>query len=200
MCQKSRVLGPISTTCILKTGFPALRWPVAFCPLFLSLGERELFDWSKLKEEKDSFQEGLSADLVFSLPLKLSPGKPPVLIRLAVEHKSWKDSGSYEQMLKYRNRLAERLFRENGHIPGIFNILIYHGKAPLTGPLGFEKKSFSQKKTGDRKLDLLLSESDVNFHTRLLDIRQNLVDCGFFEKGRGFGPGRFVCFEKCNGF
>ena len=139
----------------------------------LKTWERELFRWETLKEEKDSFNEGSKADLVFSVHLKASRDKSPVMIRIALEHKSRKDKLSYQQMLRYQNRLAERLFKETDSLPHILNVLIYHGKAFWEASSGLEERRFEEKKTGNEKIDLFLEQIAFKFHVRFLDIRRN---------------------------
>ena len=139
----------------------------------LKAWERDLFRWETLKEEKDSFNEGSKADLVFSVHLKASRDKSPVMIRIALEHKSWKDKLSFPQMLRYQNRLAERLFEETGSMPWVLNVLIYHGKAFWLASSGFEERRFEGKKTENEKTDLFLDQIALRFCVRFLDIRRN---------------------------
>ena len=95
----------------------------------LSIEEYDLFDWSGLRLERDSFDGGLLSDLLFSVPLKDSPDiRIPFFILF--EHKSLYSPKVLIQVLGYMIKIIKSYSKlmKKTCFPPMVVILFSHGK------------------------------------------------------------------------
>ncbi len=135
--------------------------------LIFSKEELKAYDLTKLKAEQNSFPDGRSADLIFSLPLKNNK-KSEVRIFILLEHKSSYNVKVFEQLFRYQYLLIEQSLSKEGVITPIICVVFSHGKTPRKWKLSF------QEALGDPDfltLPLTFRKSMLNFEIRLLDIQ-----------------------------
>ena len=134
--------------------------------LIFNKEEMKAFDWEHIKLEKDSFPEGLQADLIYSVPLKKSP-KTEIKVFILLEHKSQYDIQLFRQLYWYQTGLIGKNLNETGNTLFIMPLLIYHGKSPWKWKLSFQEalggKDFL-------KIPVLSRKSMLDFKVRLLDV------------------------------
>ena len=127
--------------------------------------EKKAFDLDKIKFEKDSHKKKL-ADLVLSFPFKHS--KHRVDFFMILEHKSYNDKNSHEQMLKYLISIRELIISQVGRSKPIIPAYFYHGKQPLKLEKSLQKQDF--KKFFD-KIPLETRKSMLNFEMKVIDTK-----------------------------
>ena len=133
--------------------------------LVFSQEEMKIFDWPKLKPEKDSLQDK-RADLVFSVPLKRN-SKTHIKIFILLEHKSSYQKALFIQLLHYQTILYQRSIEETGYPSPILPVVFYHGKTPWKWPLSYQETFFGELLT---QTPSLLQESMLNYSLKLLDM------------------------------
>ena len=163
-----------------KSHFSAVEKAKKLLYLVLTPLERELFDWDSLKEEKDSLEENTRADLIFSLGFK-SDSKQSIKIYILLEHKSKKDQKAFDQMLFYNNRIIEIEFLKVRSMPGVLNVLFYHGRGAWTGKVAFEERNFKQI-VKDEKIMSFLDKVMLEYKVRILDVGQSPEVKAFLKK------------------
>ena len=154
-----------------KRQFSQLDMAKKLLPLAFTDQELKFFDWNSLKAEKDSFPNNKRADLIFSLGFKSLPEKR-IKIYVLLEHKSRKDKQVFHQFLLYNNQITEREFSKTESMPGILNVVFYHGKREWTGKVAFEERSFKQK-IRDQKILSFLDKFMLEYRVRILDVGQS---------------------------
>ena len=97
-----------------------------------------LYDWANLRLEKDSFVDGLRADLIFSVPILGFPDTK-ALVFIVLEHKGFADSKVFWQIYMYQHNLIKECYLKYGYVPKAIPVVCYHGKRPWTQPLDFQK-------------------------------------------------------------
>ena len=132
--------------------------------LVFSQEEMKIFDWPKLKPEKDSLK-GKRADLVFSVPLKRN-SKTHIKIFILLEHKSSYQKALFIQLLHYQTILYQRSIEETGHPSPILPVVFYHGKTPWKWPLSYQETFF----------DKFLTETAGLFRENMLSYTLKLMD------------------------
>ena len=90
-----------------------------------------LYDWANLRLEKDSFADGLRADLIFSVPLLGFPDTR-TLVFIILEHKSSNDPKLFWQLYMYQHNLIKERYLKYGYVPKAIPVVCYHGKRPWT--------------------------------------------------------------------
>ncbi|MDE0119280.1 MAG: Rpn family recombination-promoting nuclease/putative transposase [Bdellovibrionales bacterium] len=163
--------------------------------LIFSKKELKAYDLTKLKAEQNSFSDGSSADLIFSLPLKnqaqlsskeisTTPApltfkgkikkysnsnlKSEVRIFILLEHKSSYNVKLFEQLFRYQYLIIEQSLKEGKPLVPIIPVVFYHGRKPWKWKLSF------QEALGNKaflNLPLSFRENMLNFKIRLLDIQ-----------------------------
>ena len=125
-----------------KTHFSQIEKAKKLLQLALTPQEQKLFNWNSLKIEKDSFPQNKRADLIFSLSFKSLP-EERIKIYILLEHKTQKDQQAFNQILSYNNYIIESEFLRTKTLPGILNVICYHGARAWTGRKAFEERSLS---------------------------------------------------------
>ena len=133
--------------------------------LVFSQEDMKIFDWPKLKPEKDSLKDK-RADLVFSVPLKRN-SKTQIKIFILLEHKSSYQKALFTQLLHYQTILYQRSIEETGHPSPILPVVFYHGKTPWKWPLSYQETFFGELLT---QTSSLFQESMLNYSLKLLDM------------------------------
>ena len=155
--------------------------------LKLSLPKEEwsYYDWDKIKFEKDSFKKGLSADLIFSLPLKKDP-KNRLRIVIICEHKSQYEKGMFNKLLYYQTYLHEQFIKLTGRPQPIITLLFYNGRKAWKWKLSFQKALFGDYLS---KIPLSCRQSMLNYEVKLLDVQdkglKKLLKDKSFKKSKG---------------
>ena len=139
--------------------------------LVFSKNEWSVFDWNKLKSEKDTFLDQ-RADLIFSVPLKKNLNIQ-FKICLLLEHKSQYSRRLFYQLLKYQTLIVGKAFQEAGQTWPVIPVVFYHGKQSWNWKTsfqeGFFEKSFS-------KIPVSVQRSMLNYRLRLLDTHDPKVE------------------------
>ena len=135
--------------------------------LIFSKEELKAYDLTKLKAEQNSFVDGSSADLIFSLPLKNNK-KSEIRIFILLEHKASYNVKVFEQLFRYQYLLIGQSLSEGKPLVPIIPVVFYHGKKPWEWKLSFQEALGSQ---AFLSLPLSFRESMLNFKIRLLDIQ-----------------------------
>ena len=136
------------------------------------------FDWKHIKLEKDSFPDGLQADLIYSVPLKKNP-KTKIKVFILLEHKSQYDIQIFRQLYWYQTGLISKNLSETGKTLFIIPVVIYHGKSPWQWKLSFQEalggKDFL-------KIPVLSRKSMLDFKVKLLDANSPKLEKVFKSK------------------
>ena len=169
---------------LFKFCFSSARFARELFQLALSKEEQVIFDWDKLKPEKDSFKD-LRADLVFSVPFKNKPSRQAKLC-LLLEHKSRFSRRVYHQILKYKTLIIGESLEKAEEDCLVIAIVFYHGKEPWRQPKSFKKGLWGEI------LPLIpssLAKNMLDYELRVLDthdprLEKVIADKNF--KSRGF--------------
>lgn len=132
--------------------------------IIFSKEELKVFNWKKLRVEKDSLKEK-QADLVFSVPLKGYP-ETKVKIFILLEHKSQYDPKTFSQMLCYQALLHEGSFKSGQACP-IIPVLCHNGKIRWKWGKTFQENVY---KGFLSKIPNVLRRSMINYKVKLLDV------------------------------
>ena len=151
-----------------KDIFSHIRFAQELFQLFFSKEEMKLYDWSSLKEEKDTFKHK-RADLVFSVPFK-GGSTTKAFIFLLLEHKSKIDpTPLFLQLLEYQVFLYLQSYKTTEQLVPVIPLVFYHGKAPWKGKGRFQENF--EKSVFSRKFERFFREDVLNFRIRIVDIR-----------------------------
>ena len=134
--------------------------------LVFAKDELAAFDWTKLKAEKDTFEDK-RADLVFSVPLKKNP-TPRVTICLLLEHKSQYSLQLFIQLLRYQTLILEKTFQTTGQAMPVIPVLFYHGKTPWKWPRSFQEGVWGESVSD---IPVFCRQGLLNYDLRVLDAR-----------------------------
>ena len=166
--------------------------PIFASELFeLALSKREwtAFDWSRLRAEKDTFNDpgahGARADLVFSVPLKKEPARR-VCLYLLLEHKSRFSRRNYHQILRYKTFIIGKSL--NGPAAGwpVIAVVFYHGEEPWEWAKSLKEGLWGRVLPN---FPSSLAKDVLDFGIRVVDVRspaarRAIADRSF--KSRGF--------------
>ena len=146
--------------------------------LIFTQEEQQVYDFNRLKTEKDTLPEGKQADLVFSMPLKRSP-QSTVRIFILLEHKSKYDPKLFTQLLNYQTLLHEQSMRGIGRACPIIPVVFYHGQAPWRGPKTFQEACLGEELT---KIPAAFKKYMVNYEIKLLNTHDPVLRKVFKDK------------------
>ena len=145
----------------------------------LTKKEKQIYDISKLKVEKDSFKEARHADLILSIPFRKNPNlRAKVFILL--EHKSHYDKGLFEQVLDYLILLRKWIIGQTGHPELIIPVLFYHGKQAMKWKDSLQEEDF---KDFFNKIPVETRKDMLNFNIRIINTKDSRVRKFFKNKG-----------------
>ena len=159
------------------------RFAVELFKLILTKEEWQACDWSKARLEKDSFKEGKSADLNYSVPLK-KDSSSRLRISILLEHKSRYEKQLFSRFLYYQSSMHERAIQETGCPQPIILIGFYHGKEAWKWKLSFQETFF---KDYFSKMPSSFRENMLDFKLRLLDVHaleSKLLESKEFKKSK----------------
>ena len=146
--------------------------------LIFTQEEQQVYDFNRLKTEKDTLPEGKQADLVFSMPLKNSPHST-VRIFILLEHKSKYDPKLFTQLLNYQALLHEQSMRGIGQACPIIPVVFYHGQAPWRGPKTFQEACLGEDTA---KIPAVFKKYMVNYEIKLLNTHDPILRRVFKDK------------------
>ena len=134
--------------------------------LLLTKKVSKFFNLDDIKFEKDTHKKQI-ADIVLSFPLKGYP-KERVDFFMILEHKSYNDKNSYDQILKYLYLFRDLIIKQTGRVKPIIPGMFYHGKKPLK-----LKKSLQEEDFKDiyNKIPIEIRESMLNFKLKLINTK-----------------------------
>ena len=134
--------------------------------MVFSRAEAKLFDWDRLRPEKDTFPKGQAGDLLYSVPLIGGSG-PRLFLYLLVEHKAWYDKGIWNQFYDYLFYIDKTVREQGGEPPLCMPVPLYHGKKPWP-PI----RTFQEGRFGDRrkKIPSGILKNMINYEIRLIDL------------------------------
>ena len=155
----------------------------------LKKDELSILDLSGISLVKDSFTKGLTADLLYSIPLKAYPRvRIPLLILF--EHKSSYKPQVLIQVLGYMCEVIKR-YNVKGQVvfPPLLAILFSHGHRQIKGPLSLQdllpkewlELQLQEQKQGIQGPLSSLSQDMLNYTLRIYDVHdphlQSQWDC-----------------------
>lgn len=137
------------------------------CAFFLFLLPRKLLDEIDLPQltvtvrhfRDEHFQE-TRADMVYKIPLKNTPEKH-IKIYIVIEHKSYDDSHTMSQLLKYEQQIIdheiafakkEKCYTKDFKLPPIILVIFHHGVGIYTGSVELGDEFEQVAGTEDYKL------------------------------------------------
>ena len=131
----------------------------------LSNAEFDTFDWSKMRLEKNTFSEGLTGDLLFTVPLKTLPDFF-IPFFILFEHKSHYKKDIPVQVAGYMLEIIKAYSQEKKRhvMPGIVAIVFSHGKKEIKETLSLQDllpevyKELLQKECGQGPLSSLTKD------------------------------------------
>ncbi len=151
--------------------------------------ELDAFDWSRLRAEKDTFNDpgahGARADVVFSVPLKRNP-KRKAKIFLLLEHKSRFTRWIYCQILKYKTLIISESLEKGDEDCLVIAVLLYNGEEPWRWPKSLKEGLWGRILP---EIPSSLEKDALNYGIRVVDVsspaaRKAIADRSF--KSRGF--------------
>ena len=128
--------------------------------------EREAFNLDDIRFEKDTHKKQL-ADIVLSFSLKNYP-KKRIEFFMILEHKSYNDKNSHEQMLKYLYLIRELILNLTGRVKPIIPAMFYHGKQPLKLKNSLQEENF---KDFFNKIPVKTRKSMLNYELRIINTK-----------------------------
>ena len=134
----------------------------------LAFTEEEIaaFNWSEIKAEKDTFDNQLRADAVFSVPFKNYPGRKAKFCIL-IEHKIEEFRRVfYHQLLSYQNFIIGQSLKQTDEDCLVASLVFYHGKKPWKWPKSFKKGFWGR----------ILSKIPSSLAKDVLDFRPRIID------------------------
>ena len=152
---------------LFKTLYETPALAVDIFRIVLPKNQFKLYDWGKLRLEKDSFADGRRADLIYSVPI-LGFSDTRTLIFIILEHKSSSDPKLFWQLYKYQDNLLTNYYAKHKYIPQIIPVVFYHGKKPWTQPLDFQQ---ALREDFFKKNPSFAPEGVINFKLNLLNIQ-----------------------------
>ena len=135
--------------------------------LLFTKAEQEVFNLDDIKFEKDTHKKQL-ADIVLSFPLKNYP-KQRTEFFMILEHKSYNDKDSYEQMLKYIFLIREHIVKQTGRAKPIIPALFSHGKKALKLKKSLQEEDFKDFLS---KIPIETRQSMLNFKLKVIDTKE----------------------------
>ena len=134
--------------------------------LTLPKEEWSYYDWDGIKFEKDTLKKGLTADLVFSLPLK-KDRKKRLRIVIICEHKSQYEKDMFNKLLYYQTYLHEQFIKMTGRPQPTVILLFYNGRKSWKWKLSFKEALFSDSIS---KISLSWRKVMLNYGVKLVDV------------------------------
>lgn len=138
--------------------------------LIFTKAEKKAFNLNDIKLEKDSHKKQM-ADLVLSFSLKNDSNKR-VDFLMILEHKSYNDKSSHEQMLKYLIGIRELIIKQTGRAKPIIPAFFYHGKLPLKLKKSLQEEDF---KGFFDKIPVETKENMLNFKMKIIDTKDSKI-------------------------
>ena len=139
--------------------------------------ELKVFDLSKIKTEKDTF-EGRGADIILSVPFKNHPRKS-LRIFILLEHKSQYDRYIFEQSLDYQVLLRKHIIKQRGQAQPITPLLFYHGKQLIRWKKSLQEEDF---KDFFSKIPVGIRKSMLNYELKIIDTKDSEIRKIFKDK------------------
>ena len=162
-----------------KDAFSDLKRAKKLVEFILSKKELQSYDISQLRIEKNTFKDGLQADLILSLPFKDDSSK---ILRLVIilEHKSQYDKGLFNQLLKYQILIQEWFLKQTGRAQLVIPVLFYHGKQNINWSKSLQEEYF---KAFFDKIPIETRKDMLNFNMRVINTKDPKVRRFFKSKG-----------------
>ena len=162
-----------------KDAFSDLKRAKKLVEFILSKKELQSYDISQLRIEKNTFKDGLQADLILSIPFKDDSSKILRLV-IIVEHKSQYDKGLFNQLLKYQILIQEWFLKQTGRAQLVIPVLFYHGKQNINWSKSLQEEYF---KAFFDKIPIETRKDMLNFNMRVINTKDPKVRRFFKSKG-----------------
>ena len=162
-----------------KDAFSDLKRAKKLVEFILSKKEFQSYDISQLRIEKNTFKDGLQADLILSIPFKDDSSKILRLV-IIVEHKSQYDKGLFNQLLKYQILIQEWFLKQTGRAQLVIPVLFYHGKQNINWSKSLQEEYF---KAFFDKIPIETRKDMLNFNMRVINTKDPKVRRFFKSKG-----------------
>ena len=134
--------------------------------LLLTKKVSQFFNLDDIKFEKDTHKKQF-ADIILSFSLKGYP-QERVDFFMILEHKSFNDKNSHNQVLKYLYLLREFIIKQTGRAKPIIPGLFHHGKQPLKLKKSLQEEDF---KGFYNKIPVEIRESMLNFKLKIISTK-----------------------------
>ena len=144
---------------------------IELAKLALPKKEWSNYDWDGIKLEKDTFKKGLTADLIFSLPLK-KDRKKRLRIVIICEHKSQYEKDMFNKLLYYQTYLHEQFIKMTGRPQPIITLLFYNGRKAWKWKLSFKEALFGDSLS---KISLSWRKVMLDYEVKLIDVHDKAL-------------------------
>ena len=133
--------------------------------LLFTKAERKVFNLDDIRLEKDTHKKKL-ADIVLSFSLKNS--KQRIEFFIILEHKSYNDKDSHNQILKYLYTFRELIIKQTGRAKPIIPALFFHGKQDLKLKKSLQEEDF---KDFFNKIPIETRKSMLNYELKIINTK-----------------------------
>ena len=134
--------------------------------LLFTKAEKKVFNLDDIRFEKDTHKKQL-ADIVLSFPLK-NYSKERIEFFMILEHKSYNDKDSHEQMLKYLFLIRALIVKQTGRAKPIIPAMFYHGKLALKLKKSLQEEDF---KNLFNKIPVETRKSMLNYELKIINTK-----------------------------